>query len=64
MVCAACIRLWWQVCNTCLLCRFNLLREESEGFAKLLEALLRFEKASMDPSLIKALVSQSTQNVV
>ena len=37
--------------------RFNLLREESEGFAKLLEALLRFEKAAMEPARVKALVS-------
>lgn len=29
--------------------RFNLLREESEGFAKLLEALLRFEKVIWSP---------------
>ena len=36
--------------------RFNLLREESEGFAKLLNALLRFEKVSMDPLHLKALV--------
>lgn len=36
--------------------RFNLLREESEGFAKLLEALLRFEKAAMDALHIKLLV--------
>lgn len=41
--------------------RFNLLSEESEGFAKLLDALLRFDKISMDPAHVKSLVRPGTQ---
>ena len=42
--------------------RFNLLSEESEGFAKLLDALLRFDKISMDPAHVKSLVRPGAQS--
>ena len=38
------------------LSRFNLLREESEGYAKLLDALLRFERVSANALHVKILV--------
>ena len=41
--------------------RFNLLREESEGYAKLLDALLRFEKAPQNVLHMKFLVRPNLQ---
>ena len=41
--------------------RFNLLREESEGYAKLLDALLRFEKAPQNVLHMKVLVRPNLQ---
>ena len=41
--------------------RFNLLREESEGYAKLLDALLRFEKTPQNVLHMKVLVRHNLQ---
>lgn len=37
--------------------KFNLLREEGEGFAKLLAALNRFGAATLSPASVPGLVS-------